>query len=91
MEHLLALVLLSSLLKSLQSAGAPLGWPIDEVFWPSGNQFFPEFPTDVQQVDAINGGAEFLDHLYAVQKTFLISQCQGTSTKFSDVIIIYQI
>ena len=82
----------SSLLKNLQSAGTPFGLHLNmskcEVFRPSGNQCFPEFPTVLMPSTKVPNS---WDHLYVVQKHFSIRQCQGASTKFSNVNVIYQI
>ena len=31
-----------------------------EIFWPSGNQSFPEFPSEMERVVDTKGGADFL-------------------------------
>ena len=31
-----------------------------EIFWPSGDQSFPKFPSDVKRVVETKGGADFL-------------------------------
>ena len=52
------------LLDSLQSTGPKYGLYLNlnkcKVFWPSGDQSFPEIPSQVQRVMQVEGGADLL-------------------------------
>ena len=54
----------ASLLNILQSKGPSFGLHLNlskcEIFWPSGNQQFPEFAPEVQRINNVTGGAELL-------------------------------
>ncbi|XP_062512057.1 uncharacterized protein LOC134187899 [Corticium candelabrum] len=54
----------ASLLEQMKSKGSRYGLQLNmskcEIFWPSGNQSFPEFPSDVERVVDTKGGADFL-------------------------------
>ena len=65
----------ASLLRKLQSAGTSFGLQLNtakcEVFWPSGDQSFLEFPDGVQRVNANKDGAEFLGSPVCCSKEFV--------------------
>ena len=54
----------ASLLNILQSKGPSFGLHLNlsrcDIFWPSGNQQFPEFAPEVQSINNVTGGAELL-------------------------------
>ncbi|XP_062518293.1 uncharacterized protein LOC134193482 [Corticium candelabrum] len=88
----------SSLLDSLSVKGPSHGLILNlekcEVFWPSGDISFPEFPDSVQRVQCISGGAEFLgspvfgsDAFYDAtfgRKIDKILSCQSRLTDLED-------
>ena len=54
----------ASLLEQMKSKGPKYGLQLNmskcEIFWPSGDQSFPKFPSDVERVVDTKGGADFL-------------------------------
>ena len=64
----------ASFLDLLSSKGPAHGLYINmkkcEVFWPSGDNSFPEFPPKVQRIEQITGGAEFLGSPILGSNTF---------------------
>ena len=52
-----------------------------EIFWPSGNQSFPEFPSELERVVNTKGGADFWALLSGDLRIFSILAFQLILTK----------